>query len=99
MPNVPIGKLITASADLPAIAVTIRASASVALALETYGPRKSDDLAWVSDWPAHPKMGQVSRERARTRVGKDLHQFKERELDQIVLTIDDHANKSQHHRL
>jgi hypothetical protein len=35
---------------------------------------------------------------SKTRVGKDLRQFKERELDQIVLLIDDHADKSQQHR-
>jgi DNA polymerase I-like protein with 3'-5' exonuclease and polymerase domains len=43
-------------------------------------------------------FGDLAEKGSKTRVGKDLRQFKERELDQIVLLIDDHADKSQQHR-
>ena len=46
----PAGRLIAAIVDLPAIADAIRQSASVALDLETHGPRKGDGLdPWAGD--------------------------------------------------
>ncbi|MCP5560198.1 MAG: bifunctional DNA primase/polymerase [Verrucomicrobiaceae bacterium] len=50
LPEVPKGRVITRGADLPAIAAVIRSAGSVALDLETYGPRKSDGLdPWAGD--------------------------------------------------
>ena len=49
-PAMPVGRLITAGSELPAIATAIRESHSVALDVETYGPRKGDGLdPWVGD--------------------------------------------------
>ena len=43
-------------------------------------------------------FGDLAEKGAKTRVGKDLRQFKDRELNDILLLIDDHADKSQQHR-
>jgi DNA polymerase-1 len=43
-------------------------------------------------------FGDLAEKGSKTRVGKDLRQFKDRELDGILLQIDDHADKSQQHR-
>ena len=50
VPNVPVGRFITVGSELPAIAAAIRESRSVALDLETYGPRKGHGLdPWAGD--------------------------------------------------
>ena len=50
MADMPNGRVITSASDLPAIAATIRSSGSVALDVETYGPRKGDGLdPWAGD--------------------------------------------------
>jgi DNA polymerase I-like protein with 3'-5' exonuclease and polymerase domains len=43
-------------------------------------------------------FGDLAEKGAKMRVGKDLRQFKERELEGVVMLIDDHADKSQQHR-
>jgi DNA polymerase-1 len=43
-------------------------------------------------------FGDLADKGAKTRIGKDLRQFKDRELDGILFQIDDHADKSQQHR-
>lgn len=43
-------------------------------------------------------FGDLAEKGAKHRIGKDLRQFKDRELDGILLQIDDHADKSQQHR-
>jgi DNA polymerase I-like protein with 3'-5' exonuclease and polymerase domains len=49
-PAMPVGRFITVGSELPAIAAAIRESRSVALDLETYGPRKGDGLdPWAGD--------------------------------------------------
>ena len=46
----PVGRFINIGSALPDIAAAIRESGSVALDLETYGPRKSDGLdPWAGD--------------------------------------------------
>ncbi len=50
VPKMPKGRVITLAADIPAIAAAIQSAGSVALDLETYGPRKSDGLdPWAGD--------------------------------------------------
>ena len=49
-PAMPVGRFINIGSGLPDIAAAIRESGSVALDLETYGPRKSDGLdPWAGD--------------------------------------------------
>ena len=43
-------------------------------------------------------FGDLAEKGAKTRVGKDLRQFKDRELDGILLMLDDHSRESQKHR-
>ena len=52
MPKMPIGRLVTGNSD---IAAAIRAAGSVALDLETYGPRKGDgiDPSLLYTYPRH----------------------------------------------
>jgi len=50
VPQVPVGRFITVGFQLPSIAAAIHESRSVALDLETYGPRKGDGLdPWAGD--------------------------------------------------
>ena len=43
-------------------------------------------------------FGDLAEKGAKHRLGKDLRQFKDRELDGIVMLVDDHTHKSQQHR-
>jgi DNA polymerase I-like protein with 3'-5' exonuclease and polymerase domains len=43
-------------------------------------------------------FGDLAEKGSKHRLGKDLRQFKDRELDHIMLMVDDHADKSQQHR-
>ncbi len=50
VPKMPIGRLVTTAAELPALAAAVREARSVALDLETYGSRKGDGLnPWAGD--------------------------------------------------
>lgn len=43
-------------------------------------------------------FGDLAEKGSKTRVGKDLRQFKDRELDGVLLLIDEHSKESQKHR-